>query len=392
MAYIINLTNGDPLVTVDDGKAVFDSASIALIGKNYAGYGEYLNENMVHMLENFARDSQPSRPLRGQLWFNTSTGTLMVYNGSSFTPSANSVTPDSTSSAVNFVPFVSKGDGTAPQPSLKADANKGLSYHPLTGTVGINRGTKAATAKLEIDAGANPSRTFAASAATVAGAVIRINSDDDASAFLQIDSYGATDAQTLNKTSGLVVRKSRGSSNTPANLTSGDYLGGMSAAGYDNTNAFAYGGHAVFRASENWTSGTNHGTEYLIYNTLNAAGSPRLVAHFKNNGDLEVNYGDVIAYATSDSRLKDNIQPIDKALEKVMSLEGVTFNWNHQAQGKDQDTKQIGLLAQQVEQVVPEAVRERPDGRLGIAYEKLVPVLIEAIKELQTEVQRLKTA
>ena len=86
MAYAINKTDGTVVATVADGTLDTTSSSLSLIGKNYAGYGEVLNENQVKILENFANTSsnQPASPLEGQVWYNTTANQLQVYNGSSF--------------------------------------------------------------------------------------------------------------------------------------------------------------------------------------------------------------------------------------------------------------------------------------------------------------------
>ena len=83
MAYTINLTDGTIFATVADGTINTDS-SITVVGKNYAGYGEFLNENMIKLLESGANTTQPTAPLTGQLWFDKSGGLLKVYNGSQF--------------------------------------------------------------------------------------------------------------------------------------------------------------------------------------------------------------------------------------------------------------------------------------------------------------------
>jgi hypothetical protein len=84
MSYTINLTNGNLLVTVPDGTINTTACSQTLVGKNYAGYGQFLDDNFVHLLENAANSTAPSAPLTGQLWYNTTTGILQVYNGSAF--------------------------------------------------------------------------------------------------------------------------------------------------------------------------------------------------------------------------------------------------------------------------------------------------------------------
>jgi hypothetical protein len=84
MSYTINLTNGNLLVTVPDGTIDTTTCSQALIGKNYAGYGQFLDDNFVHLLECGADSTQPTAPLTGQLWFDTTLGVLQVYNGADF--------------------------------------------------------------------------------------------------------------------------------------------------------------------------------------------------------------------------------------------------------------------------------------------------------------------
>ena len=86
MSYTINKTDGSILATVADGQVDQLSSDITLIGKNYSGFGESLNENFVKMLENFADTAEPERPIRGQIWFDVSELKLKVYNGTQFQP------------------------------------------------------------------------------------------------------------------------------------------------------------------------------------------------------------------------------------------------------------------------------------------------------------------
>ena len=83
MSYTINLTNGTIFATIPDG-TINTSSSMVLVGKNYAGYGEFLDENFIHLLENSSNDTAPAAPLEGQLWWDSSNYLLKVYNGTTF--------------------------------------------------------------------------------------------------------------------------------------------------------------------------------------------------------------------------------------------------------------------------------------------------------------------
>jgi hypothetical protein len=80
MSYNIIKTDGTPLATVADGQTNSTASSLTLIGKNYAGYGTFLNENFIRLLENFANSSAPSNPIVGQLWWKSDTRLLQVYD------------------------------------------------------------------------------------------------------------------------------------------------------------------------------------------------------------------------------------------------------------------------------------------------------------------------
>jgi hypothetical protein len=85
MAYVINKTDGTVVTTITDG-TVDNTTSLQLFGKSYSGFGEGLNENLVKLLENSASTAAPTAPLRGELWFDTSTNQIKVYDGTSFEP------------------------------------------------------------------------------------------------------------------------------------------------------------------------------------------------------------------------------------------------------------------------------------------------------------------
>lgn len=93
MAYTINKYNGETLVVLDDG-TIDTSTSLGLVGRNYVGYGETQNENFIYLLENFANDNPPTRPLVGQIWFNTGENSAYVYDGSAWGLIGSAVTSD----------------------------------------------------------------------------------------------------------------------------------------------------------------------------------------------------------------------------------------------------------------------------------------------------------
>jgi len=115
--------------------------------------------------------------------------------------------------------------------------------------------------------------------------------------------------------------------------------------------------------------------------------------NFTFDGTNLVVAGDITAFA-SDIRLKTNIEYIENALDKVMKLSGFTYNFNEKGSelGFDSSVRHAGVSAQEVQEVLPEAVATAPisDGHLTVKYEKLVPLLIEAIKEQNIQIAKLK--
>ena len=113
------------------------------------------------------------------------------------------------------------------------------------------------------------------------------------------------------------------------------------------------------------------------------SGSTRYGMYMANNAD----HGTIKAHSFitySDETLKDNITPIDSGLDKVMALQGVTYDW------KSDGTADIGFIAQEVEKVVPQAVYGKSDGEYGLDYGSLTSVLVEAVKEQQAQIEDLK--
>tara|TARA_R110000822_G_scaffold10497_1_gene39704 strand:+ start:80 stop:673 length:594 start_codon:yes stop_codon:yes gene_type:complete len=159
----------------------------------------------------------------------------------------------------------------------------------------------------------------------------------------------------------------------------------------DGDGTFSWGA-----AGESYTAGTGMaltGTEFSIGQAVATASDVQFnslgvgTAAPTTAGLIRAT-NDVVAFYSSDKRLKDNITTIPNALDKVCKLGGYEFDWNNKQdvyQGHD-----IGVIAQEVEAVFPELVTTRDSGYKAVKYEKLVAVLIESIKELSAKVNQLE--
>jgi hypothetical protein len=99
--------------------------------------------------------------------------------------------------------------------------------------------------------------------------------------------------------------------------------------------------------------------------------------------------GDVFAYYSSDERLKDNVKPIENSLDKIKMIGGYEFDWNDLS--RNNTGHDVGVIAQEIEKVLPEVVGTRGDGFKGVKYEKLTALLIQANKELIQRVEELES-
>ena len=192
--------------------------------------------------------------------------------------------------------------------------------------------------------------------------------------------------QSANNTGGgLVFAKSRS-----GNLMSdGDHIGGIRFRDGSGTHTNNYAQIYGIATSANGNDGS-----VAIECRVNSAnveiaqfgyksGSTRYGLYLNNNAD----HGTIKAHSFitySDETLKDNITPIDSGLDKVMALQGVSYDW------KSDGTADIGFIAQEVEKVVPQAVYGKSDGEYGLDYGSLTSVLVEAVKEQQAQIEDLK--
>jgi hypothetical protein len=193
----------------------------------------------------------------------------------------------------------------------------------------------------------------------------------------------------------------------------GDGGGMMAVYDSDSVNASLTGGtlQVGHRTITDYPSGSftvNPSTCELTMTGEGAAGSPAVISMVARSDSAKVGIGTDapvealhvvgnitctgVMYIYTDTKLKANIRPIENALNKIDDLNGVHYNYQYDQypELKLPETDQVGLLAEEVEKVLPEIVYEDNDGNKLVAYSKLTPLLIEAIKELKLENEELK--
>lgn len=99
---------------------------------------------------------------------------------------------------------------------------------------------------------------------------------------------------------------------------------------------------------------------------------------------------DVVAFSTSDERLKTDISNITDPITKINMINGVNFTWLENPEVHGNSGRDVGVIAQEIQKVLPEVVTTRDNGYKAVKYEKIVPLLIEAIKDLQKQINELK--
>ena len=165
------------------------------------------------------------------------------------------------------------------------------------------------------------------------------------------------------------------------------------ATSYFAGNKYTFNGNHA--ATGNSTAGIyDVSGEGLTINSLNVnfrtGSSGARNGVINSTGTLTV-VGDVVAYGTpSDKNYKENIKPIESALDKAMKLQGVTFDWKKSDSILD-IKEDIGFIAQDVQKVLPELVRKNENGKLSLRHQGIAPILLEAIKELKAEIDLLKS-
>ena len=297
-------------------------------------------------------------------------------------------------------------DGTSGQ-VLTTDGNGVLSFATVSSGGGTDTNyyldgiTKTAgtnTLVFSVNGATNQSYTFGSNAFTSytnhadAGYLTSVAFSDLTSTPTTVAGYGITDADNYGSWS---IQSGGG---TATSITRGKHVrfDGAAITG-SGTSADPY---AVDLSSLNtntqYTAGTGltlTGTVFSVTaNTYAAASHTHTptqagLGNLSNSGNSLAGTftatGDIIAY--SDVRVKENIQDIDNALDKVTQLRGVEYNKIGSSE------KSIGVIAQEIQKILPEVVREDQDGMLGVSYGNITAVLIEAIKDQQKQIDELKS-
>ena len=282
-----------------------------------------------------------------------------------------------------YVPFTSTADGDG---ELRTDA--GLLYNPSTNTITTTtfngdlsgNATTATTATNVAFSGITSKPTLLSGSAQIADDISGSFTESSASFSTRITTAETELSNTLISSSAQIASDISGSftAGTGLDLSSGQFSVDVSdfmSNGVDNRVLTATGTDA-FNAEAN----------------LTFDGNVLEVTHISASGNISGSEGrfsgDVIAFYSSDKRLKDNIIPISNPIEKIKSIGGYEFDWNNNQstyEGHD-----IGVIAQEIEDVLPELVTTRNTGYKAVKYEKIIALLIEGIKEQQKQIDELK--
>jgi len=190
---------------------------------------------------------------------------------------------------------------------------------------------------------------------------------------------------------------SAGYSNTTGNNNNflGDYAGYYNTTGNYNTFLGDYAGYSNTTGYRNvflgYQAGYNETGSDRLYIHNSDSTSPLIYGDFNGrtiqiNGSLNI----ADASAASDISFKRDIKPLEGSLEKVTSLKGVSFAWRTDQYPEKgfRDGRQIGLIAQDVEKVLPELVKTDKDGKKSLSYDKLTAVLVEAVKAQEARLEK----
>ena len=258
-----------------------------------------------------------------------------------------------------------------------------IQNQPTTITGGQASAITANTAKTGISSAqasaitANTAKTGITSgqASAITANTAKISYNSTASTKLATIEEGATADQTKADINALDITEL-------GTITSGVWNGSVIASAKLDADTAHLSGTQTFTGAKTFSS--------TVTSSSKTTGAVIVTGGVGIGGALNVG-GDVVAYASSDERLKDNIELISNPIEKVQSLKGVTWDWNSNADILQQTLPNVGVIAQDVEKVLPQLVIDRDNGFKGVDYAKLTGLLIEAIKDQQKQIDELKS-
>ena len=333
----------------------------------------------------------------------TTLQTARTINGVSFNGSANITITASTSAALSLGTYLSYNSGTT--------FNGGTAR-----TINVSaNSTNTASTLVARDASGNFSAgTITAALSGNASTATKANNLNAGAAGSIPYQTGANATSFLAKgTAGYFLKQGTsapewvafpiGGSNTQVQYNNNGVLAGSNQLVFSGGDWIMGNTTSLRQNTTSWTGNTGGGQGKLEYHSnrwyvVSGSDSAEVarfrrsgtdVAWIANDGSFTTK-GDITAFFSSDKRLKTNIRPIENALNKVSQISGVTYNWNENSVDKDLDRRESGVIAQEIIEVLPEVVTERDNGYLAVQYERLIPLLIESIKELKQEVETLK--
>jgi len=376
MSYSIPLSDKSVLTTVPDGSFNNQYSNINLIGKNFVGFGQLMNENFIHILENFSNINPPANPLKGQLWYDSGKNILKVFIGDNnwidiAFSQVSEVRPnnprvgdqwwDKKNDQINFWsgehwvvigPNWTKSQGlTGTQAETVVD-NGGTShilmkFYIEKKVVGV--WSKDTTFVLAdefiipgISATINPGLTFAllgSMSQNINGSQVSFGGDSFG--------FGYTGSKGYDGYTGSAGVGYTGSAGTGINIGSANQI--------------------LFKNSQNTVTGSSNLTYDM--STLTVSGD------FIASGDIT---------AFSDESLKSQVETITNALPLVLQLRGVNYV---RIENGEPGT---GAIAQEVEKVIPSLVKTTKEGVKTVNYGGFAGIFIEAIKAQQAQIDELK--
>jgi len=269
MAYTVNKTSSGSY-TVQDG-VVNTQTDLSLIGKGYAGYGEVIAENFLHLLENFSSTTAPTKPISGQLWYDSANSQLKVYTGSSFVPAGGNV------------PYQTTAPSTLSQGDLWIDSDTGQLYF-YNGTNSVLVGPAASTGTTNgfifesildsTDATQNITKWYND------GNLIAIVSEDEFTPKVSISGFA-----TIKK--GITLSTAISGNKFQGTATDSDALGGVAAANYLRSNANDTTSGTITVAND---GGLVVGADSDLTFTVDSTGG--IIANTVNNSDITFKVND----------------------------------------------------------------------------------------------------